>query len=140
MKILAVDAVIEKDGRIILIRRGRSVFVGKLALPGGRVNEGETVEEAARREVKEETGLDIELTDILGVYSDPKRDPRGEVISVTFVGKIINGEAKAGDDAQSIEWYDLDKIDFKALAFDHAKIIKDYLGWKKKKDTYWSTK
>ena len=65
-----------------------------LAIPGGFVNEGEKVEDTAVREMTEETNLTIEPTDILGVYSDPKRDPRGHVISIVFIGKIIAGEVR----------------------------------------------
>ena len=67
-------------------------FKDYLGLPGGFVNVGETIEEAARREVKEETSLDVELTNILGVYSDPKRDPRGHIMSTVFVGEVVTDE------------------------------------------------
>ena len=74
-----------------------------MVLPGGFVNEGERVEDAAIREVKEETSLDIEINNILGVYSDPSRDPRGHIMSTVFIGKISDKsdikEPMAGDDA-----------------------------------------
>lgn len=140
MKTLTVDIIVEKNGKVLLIRRGRSVFVGMLALPGGHVEDGETVEEAARREFEEETSMKVKLTDILGVYSDPKRDPRGETVSAVFTGKVLDGKPKAGSDAAGVRWYDLDKIDSKMLAFDHAKIIKDYKKWSRRKGTYWSSR
>ena len=71
-----VDIIIEEDSRIALIKRRNEPFKDHLALPGGFVNEGEKVEDAAKREAQEETSLDVDLIDILGVYSDPKRDPR----------------------------------------------------------------
>lgn len=75
-----VDVIIEKGDKIVLVERSIEPFRGKLALVGGHVEYGETVENAAVRETREETGLNIELTDILGVYSNPKRDPRGHRI------------------------------------------------------------
>ena len=99
---------------------------------------GEKVEDAVKRELREETNLDIEPTDILGVYSDPSRDPRGHRISITFIARIISGEAKAADDAESVEWLPVN--DQRDLAFDHNKILKDYQQWRKTKATYWSSK
>jgi 8-oxo-dGTP diphosphatase len=72
-----VDTIIQKDSQIMIVKKKNEPFKGYFALPGGFVNEGETVEEAVKREGKEETSLDIELVDILGVYSAPNRDPRG---------------------------------------------------------------
>lgn len=80
-----VDVIIQQESTILLARRKKDPFKGYLGLPEGFVNIGETIEEAARRELKEETSLDVELTDILGVYSDPKRDPRGHIISTVFI-------------------------------------------------------
>ena len=91
------------------------------------MDEGEKVEDAVKRELREETSLDIEPTDILGVYSDPSRDPRGHWISVTYVAKTIGGEAKPSSDAESIEWLSVNEI--KELGFDHNKILKDYQKW-----------
>ena len=87
---LAVDAAIVDSGRILLIERGRDPYKGKWALPGGFVEYGETVEDAAIREVLEETGVKIDLVEILGVYSTPDRDPRQHTISVAFVGKYVS--------------------------------------------------
>ena len=84
-----VDIIIQRDPQILLVKRKKEPFRGLFALPGGFVNEGERVEDAAKREAKEETSLDIELVDILGVYSDPNRDPRGHIMSTVFVGKIL---------------------------------------------------
>jgi 8-oxo-dGTP diphosphatase len=118
-----------------LIKRKNEPFKGYLALPGGFVNEGEKVEDAAKREVKEETSIDIYLTDILGVYSDPNRDPRGRIMSTVFIGELASSndtiDAKAQDDAEEIEWIPLNEIDNRIFGFDHRKILLDY----KKMDT-----
>ena len=91
-----------------------------------------------KREIIEETNLSIEPTDILGVYSDPERDPRRHKISITFIVRVISGKAKAGDDAESVEWLSINNK--KNLAFDHNKILEDYRKWRKTKGTYWSSK
>jgi len=133
-----VDGIVERDNKLLLVRRKKDPFKGSLSFPGGKVDEGERVEDALKRELKEETNLVIEPTDILGVYSDPSRDPRGHRVSMTFIAIIKSGDAKAADDAESIEWLPINEQ--KDLAFDHNKILKDYLQWKKTKGTYWSTK
>jgi len=106
---------------------------------------GETVEAAARREVKEETSLDIDLTDILGVYSNPQRDPRGHIMSIVFIGQSSSNDktknkAAAQDDASKIEWIDSSMVDNKTLAFDHKNILLHYRKWKEAGGTFWSTK
>jgi 8-oxo-dGTP diphosphatase len=138
-----VDSIIQKDSQILLVKRKKEPFKGFFALPGGFVNEGERVEDAAKRETKEETSLDIELVDILGVYSDPNRDPRGHILSTVFVGKISpnnKAEALAQDDAAKIEWINLEEVDNTVFAFDHRKIISDYKRWKWSGGTFWSSK
>jgi 8-oxo-dGTP diphosphatase len=130
-----------------MIRRKNEPFKGCLALPGGFVNEGERIEDAAIREAKEETTLNVCLKDILGVYSDPKRDPRGHLMSVVFVGMIpVNSEtesveASAQDDAAGLEWINLETvINADNIAFDHIKILFDYKAWKLSGGTFWSSK
>jgi len=135
-----VDIIIEKDDKIVLIRRKNEPFKGKLAIPGGFVNEGELIEDRAIIEAKEETSLDVELKEILGVYSIPNRDPRGHLMTTVFIAKPISGRVKGGDDAADATWFKItDKI-LNELSFDHNKILTDYLKWKKKKGTYWSKK
>ncbi len=122
---LTVDVVIElvdRPGRPIVLIERRNPPPG-YALPGGFVDVGETVEQAARREALEETGLEVSLTRLLGVYSDPARDPRLHTASVVYVGEA-RGEPRAGDDAARIRITTLD--DLPALAFDHARILADY--------------
>ena len=139
-----VDTIIQKDSQILLVKRKNEPFKGYFAVPGGFVNEGERVEEAAKREAKEETSLDIELVDILGVYSDPNRDPRGHIMSTVFIGEVSYNNEKieslAQDDATAIEWIDLQKVETTSLAFDHEKIISDYKKWKRSGGTFWSSK
>jgi len=124
--LLTVDVVILcPDDSIILIKRKKDPYMGFWALPGGFVEYGERVEEAALREVREETGLKVELDHLLGVYSDPNRDPRGHVVSICFIAHWINGELKADTDASEVsrfKWGELNQI---KLAFDHAMILKD---------------
>ena len=139
-----VDTIIQKDSKVLLIKRKKDPYKEKMVLPGGFINEGERVEDAAIREVKEETSLDVELDDILGVYSDPSRDPRGHIMSTVFIGKISDKSGKnepiAGDDAAAIKWVDLASIEKESLGFDHKKILMDYIKWKQSKQTFWSSK
>ena len=118
-----VDVIVESGGGIVLIRR-RNPPHG-WALPGGFVDPGESVPQAARREAKEETGLDVELTELLGVYSDPKRDPRGlYTISTVFVARAA-GRPVGGDDAADARVFPLDALP-PDIVFDHPTIIADY--------------
>src|SRR3954469_9916934 len=123
--LVTVDIVIESDEGIVLVRR-RNPPLG-WALPGGFVDRGESVAQAARREAKEETGLDVELIELLGVYSDPKRDPRGLfTISTVFVGRVPAGSRPVGgDDAADARVFALDALP-PDIAFDHPTIISDY--------------
>jgi len=127
--LLAVDVIVrlwEGDTfkGIVLIER-KNPPVG-LAIPGGFVEIGETVEQTAVREMKEETGLDVDLKGIVGVYSDPSRDPRGHVVSIVFKGDA-SGVPSAGSDAKKVRVYRLEEIPFERLVFDHARILRDYL-------------
>lgn len=108
----------------MLIKRENPPYEGNYALPGGFVEVGETTEDAARREAMEETGLDIELLCLVGVYSDPHRDPRGHVVSVCYLAKG-GGELISGSDAKSAEIFRSDNLP--ELAFDHEMIIGDAL-------------
>ena len=120
---LAVDCIIRVGGKVLLIRR-RNEPLG-WALPGGFVEYGETVEESVRREMKEESGLDLAHLRQFHVYSDPARDPRGHCVSVVFTADGV-GTPVAGDDAA--DWRLVDPVDAPSLdlAFDHKKILADY--------------
>jgi 8-oxo-dGTP diphosphatase len=123
---VSVDIVlIRKSGeeyQVLLIKRAQDPYRGSFALPGGFVDIDETLEQAAARELFEETGLrDVELTQI-HTFSDPDRDPRGRVISTAFCGFFLSKvKPKAGSDAADLGWYYLS--DLPELAFDHAQII-----------------
>ena len=121
---LTVDVVIPSERGVVLIRRGSDPFQGQWALPGGFVEVGETVEEAAVREVAEETGLAVELARLVGVYSDPNRDPRGHNVSVAFLARVLSGELVAATDAAEVSVLDPGSVD---LAFDHRRIVDDAL-------------
>lgn len=139
-----VDTIIQKGTKVLLVERKRDPFKQMMVLPGGFINEGERAEDAAIREVKEETSLDIVLDNILGVYSDPSRDPRGHIMSTVFIGKISDKSDKkepiAGDDAATTKWVDLVAIEEEQFGFDHKKILMDYKEWKQSGQTYWSSK
>lgn len=122
---LTVDGIVVEDGRILLIRRGKEPYAGFHALPGGFVDYGERVEDAVRREMREETGLDTDIVGLLGVYSDPARDPRGHTVSLVYILRVKGGEVEAGDDASDASWFHLD--DLPDLAFDHPLIISDFI-------------
>jgi len=121
-----VDVIVECGTGIVLIKRANPPY--GWALPGGFVDEWEKLEDAARREILEETHLDVELTDLLYAYSDPTRDPRQHTISVVFVGKS-SGSPVAGDDAAEAAVFPMDELPA-PLAFDHAEIIADYRRFK----------
>ncbi len=122
--IMAADLIIEyPDGRIILIKRKNDPYKDHWALPGGMVEANERVEQAAVREAKEETGVNIQLNRIVGVYSDPDRDPRGRVVSVTYHASPIDGDPAAASDASDIQL--TDKFFEMPLAFDHEQMLRD---------------
>lgn len=118
-----VDAIIElPEGRVVLVRRKYPPL--GWALPGGFVEVGETLEEAAIREAREETGLEIRLVEQLFTYSDPRRDARRHTISTVFAARA-EGEPKGADDAERAEAFSLDALP-QPVVFDHATILEDY--------------
>jgi 8-oxo-dGTP diphosphatase len=127
---VAVDVVIElvdRPGRpIVLIERRNPPF--GWALPGGFVDVGESLEQAAVREAREETSLMVRLKALLGCYSDPARDPRGHTVSPVYVAEAA-GEPVAADDARNLAVFDPERPP-SALAFDHARILEDYRRWR----------
>ncbi len=116
-----VDVVVIRDGRVLLIERMNPP--AGWALPGGFIDYGESAEAAAVRELEEETGLKVQSLDLLGVYSDPGRDPRHHTLSVVYWGHA-KGEALAGDDAAALNWFALDDLPHQ-VAFDHRRVIAD---------------
>jgi 8-oxo-dGTP diphosphatase len=125
---LTVDAwARDRRGRILLVRRGRPPFRGKWAFPGGFCEIGETTEEGCAREVLEETGIEVRVGGVRGVYSDPNRDPRGHTVSVLYDAVAVGGRLAGGDDAAEARWFsrrDLARLD---LAFDHGSIVREQL-------------
>lgn len=122
---LTVDIVIrlwEQPTMVVLVERRYPPW--GWALPGGFVDVGERVEEAARREAFEETGLSVRLEALLGCYSDPQRDARGHTVSVVYVAGA-SGPFKAGDDARACRLAAPDDLTV-SLAFDHRQILEDY--------------
>ena len=127
--LLTVDALIADAERgVVLIRRGHEPFEGNWALPGGFVEVGETCEVACVREAREETGLAVEPVAMLGVYSDPARDPRGHTVSVVFTA-TGRGTPKADTDAKAVKVFLKNNLPG-IIAFDHRKIISDYFSVK----------
>lgn len=129
--LMTADIIIELENndktQIVLIERLNAPF--GWAIPGGFVDKGESIESAAIREAKEETGLDVTLKCLLGCYSDPARDPRFHTASLVYIASA-NGVPVAGDDAKTTRIFDIDSIDVE-LAFDHQQIVDDYLNYKK---------
>ena len=122
--VLTVDVVIRMDEGFVFVKRANEPYKGFWALPGGIVEYGETVEEAARREAKEETGLDVRLVKLIGVYSDPGRDPRGHYVSIAYLAEPVGGKLKAATDAKEVKVFQQKP---ERLAFDHEKIFEDAL-------------
>lgn len=119
---IAADVIIEIDTRILLIERKNFPF--GWAIPGGFVEFGETVEQTAVREAREETSLEVELRALLGVYSRPDRDPRGQTVTIVYIGRGV-GNPRAADDAQNVELFQPDLLP-STIAFDHREILADY--------------
>lgn len=124
---LTVDTVVVENASILLIKRKNDPYQGSWALPGGFVEYGETVENAAVRETKEETGIVVKLKELVGVYSDPDRDPRGHTVTVCFLGVKIGGMLESATDADDARYFELNEIKTLDLAFDHERIIQDSL-------------
>ena len=122
-----VDIIILRDQQIVMIKRKNPPH--GWALPGGFVDEGESVEHAAIREAKEETGLDVMLDDLLYIYSDPSRDPRQHTMSTVFIAHAC-GEPMGSDDAEKAVYYSLDSLP-DTIAFDHRTIIEDFIVYQK---------
>lgn len=118
---VSVDALIIKDDKILLIRRGAEPDKGKWATPGGYIGWDESAHDAVMREVKEETGLSATKATFLAESSSPNRHPR-QVITLAFLVSVDDAEPQKGDDADEVQWFSLDKLPT-PLAFDHEKTI-----------------
>jgi len=124
---VTTDCVVFAEGetgvKVLLIERGGEPFMGSWALPGGFLNPDENADEDAKRELLEETGIDVDNLKQFHTYSQPGRDPRGWTITVAYMAVVPLQKVKAGDDARRAEWFGIDNLP--ALAFDHAEIIGD---------------
>ena len=124
---VTADAVLfaEKDGQmhVLLIQRGNEPYKGCWAFPGGFLNMDETVARCAERELEEETGIVLTCMQLVGIYSDVERDPRGRVITAAYAAMTTMPEAVASDDAAAAQWWPLNALP--KLAFDHDKILAD---------------
>jgi len=116
----ACDAVLVENDKILLIKRGAEPFKDEWALPGGRIEDDETAEECLKREMLEETGLEVEPIKLIGIFSDPSRDPR-KIIAAAYLVKYVSGEIKGGDDAAEAKWFELNNMP--TLCADHQKIV-----------------
>ncbi len=123
-----VDIIIEIDGKIILIERKNPPY--GWAIPGGFVDYGESLEDAATREALEETSVKVELYEQFYTYSRPDRDPRHHTVTTVFLARAISGTPMADDDAKSLELFTSSLLPDK-LAFDHRIILTDYFTYKK---------
>ncbi len=121
---VTVDGLVLHDGKLVAVVRRHPPFQGMPALPGGFVELGETVEAAVVREVREETGLETRIVRLVGVYSDPARDPRGHTVTAAFALERTGGALRAASDAKGVRLLDPDRLP--AMAFDHARIVADW--------------
>jgi mutator protein MutT len=131
--ILGVGAVVIDGDRVLLIKRGRAPLLGEWSIPGGAVELGETVREAVVREVLEETGVAVEVAELLGVFDRVVRDDRGKLryhyILIDFLCRRVSGEAKASGDAADARWFSIEEVNTLSLAKDTAEVIR--LGFEK---------
>jgi 8-oxo-dGTP diphosphatase len=121
---VTVDGLVAVDAKLVAVIRGNPPFQGMPALPGGFLELGETTEQAVIREVQEETGLVTRVLHLVGVYSDPARDPRGHAVTVAYALERTGGELRAASDASAIALLDPDHLP--PMAFDHAQIVADW--------------
>lgn len=123
---LTVDAIIiTDDGRVVLVKRVFDPYKDHWALPGGVVEYGERVEDAVIREAKEETGLDIRIERLIGIYSDPGRDPRGHFVSISFLCRPTGGSLRASEETKEVKAFLKEDLRSVKLAFDHERMLRD---------------
>jgi ADP-ribose pyrophosphatase YjhB (NUDIX family) len=132
--LVGVGAVIVKENRVLLIRRGTPPLLGEWSLPGGVLECGETLREAVAREAREETGLAVEPGEMLGVYERVIRDDEGRVryhyVLIDFLCRAAGGNLKAGSDAADVRWFTLDELPALNLAYDANDVVRKGLARK----------
>ena len=122
--ILTTDGLITRENKILMVKRDIEPFKKFWVLPGGHVDYNEEVEQAIKREVKEELAINTKIKNLIGVYSDPKRDPRYHSVSVAYELKRQGGEISLNEEASAYDFFHMDNLPRK-VGFDHRKIIKD---------------
>ena len=131
--LVGVGAIIIEDGRVLLVKRGHPPLAGEWSIPGGVLEVGETLREAAIREAREETCLRVEPADLLGVYDRVSRDDDGgtvyHYVLIDFLCRRVGGEARAADDADEVRWFTLEEAGELVLPEDTAEVIR--LGFQK---------
>jgi len=122
--ILAVDGIVSDGEKILLVRRAIPPFLGYWTLPGGHVEYGETVEEAIKREMREELGIEVKIKRLIGVYSDPKRDPRYHSVAVNFLLEPVSKDIRLNFEGSEFKFFSVKELPEK-IGYDHRKMIED---------------
>ena len=138
--LLAVAVIVEFNGKILLAKRTFDPYKDKFEIPGGFVEEGESVENAAVREILEETGLNIKIKGVLGVYSYPTSNIRKCSLAIAFVAAASSDKVKISSEAKELGWFDYKKIKADNLGYDHGMLLDHFKEWKKTGKTFWLTK
>jgi len=123
--VLTADGIILKNNKILLVKRIPYPFSGFWSLPGGHVEYGERVETAMKREMKEELGITVKIKKLIGIYSDPKRDPRYHTVTAIYLLEKIKGKIKLDWESSEYRFFPLSKLPAK-IGFDHRRIITDF--------------
>jgi len=123
--VLTVDGFILKEDKVLLVKRAIPPFMRSWVLPGGHVNYGETVEEAIKREMKEEVGVEVKIKKLIGVYSNPERDPRYHSAAVVFLLEKPDKEVRLNYEGLEYKYFSFENLPVK-IGFDHRKIIEDF--------------
>jgi len=129
--ILTVDGIFLDDGKVLLVRQAKYPFFGSWVLPGGHVEYRERIEEAIKREMKEELGVSVKIKKLFGVYSDPKRDPRYHTVAVVYLLEKKKGKICLSKEASEFRYFSLKNLP-KKIGFDHREILNDLKGGYKK--------
>jgi mutator protein MutT len=126
--LVGVGAIIVENGRVVMVKRGHAPLAGEWSIPGGALEVGESVREAAVREAQEETGLTVEPTELLGVYDRVLRDEAGRIryhyVLIDFLCRRVAGELRAAGDADEARWFKADEVAKLTLAEDTADVIR----------------
>jgi 8-oxo-dGTP diphosphatase len=128
LPLVGVGAVIVRNGKVVLVKRGQPPLQGEWSIPGGRLELGETVRQAVCREVREETGLTVETSQLLGIFDRIVRDEDGRIryhyLLIDFLCRVVSGELRAASDAQDARWFELEEISRFALRDDTFAVIR----------------